>query len=569
MRALLLIPLVLSVSTPGIVHSAQPHPVRSCATLHHAPIPGTAGAAVLSARMQTGTRSARTLLTPNFAIHYTVAPNVHRVRWTPQDSLLRARADSVLAALSPGLTVNRRDSTLHAVLDSMESPHPLYAVRAGEYLEAARAHLDSIGMRLPEYASASTVYNAQGQGRYVVDIADMGNATGMWGPNYGITRAPSSGGSIIVENDFLYAASYQPTTGEVTGTPLRPFIAGEFRNYNVEWDMGLRVTIAHEFYHAVQFAYTPSLPNPVHAWYELTAVGMEERLAPGINDYFQYLPSILPDNHAVNVLNPLDGSFRNYGNGIFHMFLSHNLGPDFDRPIWEALEANGNNLPAALVAGLGSQARWDSLFTAYAAAMTLAGTPAAGTSPLAFTPGMAQWPRPRLEETPSSGTTQLTLPPGTYRIVPASEHGRYWVGIPEISGAWRVSSAGQEALFLPGPGVPLQGAGNPVLAVANSAFPGGNARSMTISPGGVGLSAQPNPAGGQATTVEFATGQGVLSGPLTVVSETGRRVATLAPDTASPRWNWDLRDTTGERVPPGIYLFRAPGYGAQPLLVTP
>src|SRR5690606_21535079 len=93
--------------------------------------------------------------------------------------------------------------------------------------------------------------------------------------------------------------------------------------------------------------------------------------------------------------------FANYGNGIFHAYLTRALGPAFDTALWAHL-ADTNNLPKALLKVAGSQARWDSLYAGYAAAMALAGAPAAATSPLAFSPDMALWPRPFFDVMPAS-----------------------------------------------------------------------------------------------------------------------------------------------------------------------
>ena len=57
----------------------------------------------------------------------------------------------------------------------------------------------------------------------------------------------------------------------------------------------LRVTIAHEFHHAVQFGYYQGTDGVW--WQESTSTWMEEVAYPHIDDYLQYLPSFLDVPH--------------------------------------------------------------------------------------------------------------------------------------------------------------------------------------------------------------------------------------------------------------------------------
>jgi hypothetical protein len=99
----------------------------------------------------------------------------------------------------------------------------------------------------------------------------------------------------------------------------------------------LRVTAAHEFFHAVQFAYD-SWEN---AWLmEGTAAWMEDEVYDGINDNLQYLAQ--SQQHYPYI--PLDYSGSNYlpyGSWVFWRFLSERTGsgasdnPGFIRKVWE------------------------------------------------------------------------------------------------------------------------------------------------------------------------------------------------------------------------------------------
>jgi hypothetical protein len=94
----------------------------------------------------------------------------------------------------------------------------------------------------------------------------------------------------------------------------------------------LKVTAAHEFFHAVQFAYD-YLEDP---WMmEATATWIEERYADGANDNRQYLPA----GQLVKTFTPLDtfdqDSAVQYGNWVFFEYLSKRFGQGVVRRIWK------------------------------------------------------------------------------------------------------------------------------------------------------------------------------------------------------------------------------------------
>lgn len=96
----------------------------------------------------------------------------------------------------------------------------------------------------------------------------------------------------------------------------------------------LQVTAAHEFFHAVQFAYDAF----EDVWLmEGTAVWMEDEVFNGVNDnrqYFEQSPLKQPSQ-------PLDrdSQLRVYGSWIFFRHLSEGLGRTIIRQIWERADA--------------------------------------------------------------------------------------------------------------------------------------------------------------------------------------------------------------------------------------
>lgn len=116
-------------------------------------------------------------------------------------------------------------------------------------------------------------------------------------------------GYCVLDNDF--AAEQFPT-----GTP----------------DGNLRVTAAHEFFHAVQYAYDYA-EDP---WMmESTATWMEERLASDVNDNRQYFPW----SQIYRPYVPLDVFSRRagyqYGNWVFWEYLSTKYGARIVHKAWE------------------------------------------------------------------------------------------------------------------------------------------------------------------------------------------------------------------------------------------
>jgi hypothetical protein len=106
----------------------------------------------------------------------------------------------------------------------------------------------------------------------------------------------------------------------------------------------LQVTAAHEFFHAIQFAYDVGEDG----WFmEATATFMEDEVYTAVNDNIQYLP----DSQLVQPDVPLDlnESFFWYGNWVFFRFLTEYVGlldgtgvrdPSIIRTAWERADGS-------------------------------------------------------------------------------------------------------------------------------------------------------------------------------------------------------------------------------------
>jgi hypothetical protein len=110
----------------------------------------------------------------------------------------------------------------------------------------------------------------------------------------------------------------------------------------------LRVTAAHEFFHAIQFGYDTTEDI---AFMEGTAVWAEEQVYPTINDYLQYLPySAITHPRVPADYNGNDANsdvFYRYGAVLFWKFLSERYGTTaIVRRVWEYADGSRYSLQA-------------------------------------------------------------------------------------------------------------------------------------------------------------------------------------------------------------------------------
>ncbi len=188
-----------------------------------------------------------------------------------------------------------------------------------------------------------------GNSKFDVYLKDL--PTGLYGfcvPEYykpGSRKVAS--GYCVIDNDF--------SRTEFDGRPLA----------------NLKVTLAHEFFHAIQFAYDIN-DDP---WiYESTATWMEERFVDSANDNRQYLR--LGQVRLSHI--PLD-TFADpgihYGNWVWWEYLSSRFGNDIVRKVWSRLDANKGSpdmySTQGLRAALKPHGGFTKVFGAYASANTV------------------------------------------------------------------------------------------------------------------------------------------------------------------------------------------------------
>jgi hypothetical protein len=155
--------------------------------------------------------------------------------------------------------------------------------------------------------------------------------------------------------------------------------------YGVSPRVGLRVTAAHEFFHAVQFGYD-FREDP---WLlESTASWMEERAADRANDNRRYLRygQVAQPGVSLDRFDP--AGYGQYGNWVFWEYLSQRFGPDVVRDVWRraaALPGSPDRFSvAALRRALADRGGLRPTFGAYAAALA---------QPARTFPEGGAWPR--------------------------------------------------------------------------------------------------------------------------------------------------------------------------------
>ncbi|MFQ6008756.1 MAG: MXAN_6640 family putative metalloprotease, partial [Candidatus Zixiibacteriota bacterium] len=247
----------------------------------------------------------------------------------------------------------------HAVYNvSRDSDHdgvPDYVEQVAMILDSVYEHIiDTLGYPEPP---KDDFYPSGGDDRYDVYLRDTSG--GVFGVTYpdsewvGGTGAYRSTSFLQIDNDYQEA---------------------EFRAYNNRPLDAVRVTCAHEFFHAVQFGidsreFEESQGVQRSYWMEMSATWMEEEIYDNINDYYTYLPYFftVPRQSLQSF-----GNYHEYGSVVFAIFLSEKFGRDIIKDIWELCGSLGNGAhfliaaDSAIKIASGGEYDWPSAFREFA-----------------------------------------------------------------------------------------------------------------------------------------------------------------------------------------------------------
>jgi len=202
------------------------------------------------------------------------------------------------------------DFRIHYTLDGFHSVIPTTTNAFGipDFVyEAALAAEHSLQMLVSDFGfrSLGSDNNVDGP-EYDIYFVELRN-------NYGVAtiEGQSSEGVssyIQIENDFN----------------------GPFYTKGIE---AVQVTVAHELFHAVQFAYKSTFDDAY--FFEMTSVWFEEAAYENVNDYLAYLPSLFRKTGFP--LNKADG-WHEYGSSLFLMYWLRTRDIASLRRMWESFE---------------------------------------------------------------------------------------------------------------------------------------------------------------------------------------------------------------------------------------
>ncbi len=205
-------------------------------------------------------------------------------------------------------------------------------------------YINEMGFRSPYLDKGS-----RGSDHYDVYLWDLGNSDSVDDPHYheggtyGLTYFANRDAIstepflrtysyIVIDNDFSAQDSTRPQKGK------------SFPTYKYPGIPSLKVTVAHEFFHAIQFMYGISQPAATTIM-EMTAVAMERVIFPETPDYINYVRQLF--RNTASYAFGIDNANTGYGHSIFNQYIIEKFGVSIMRDIWENV-AKGYEVYSAL-----------------------------------------------------------------------------------------------------------------------------------------------------------------------------------------------------------------------------
>ena len=103
-------------------------------------------------------------------------------------------------------------------------------------------------------------------------------------------------------------------------------------NYSTSGLNAMKISVAHEYFHAIQRAYVP-IPGQNSFFYELSSIWIEDLVYPDIDDYIFF--SQYGDDYFSNPERNMN-SYNGYGLGLYGHYLNFNFDNQIMQRIWEA-----------------------------------------------------------------------------------------------------------------------------------------------------------------------------------------------------------------------------------------
>jgi hypothetical protein len=221
----------------------------------------------------------------------------------------RAQADRLLARPSATKARCNRHTCVHWSTSGANSATDAWAKKTLDYLSTVwRKEVGKLDYRAPLKDG-----DHGGNTKLDVYLKDVGGQ-GVYGytsPEYGGKEPRTASAFLVLDNDFARA------------------------EFGTRPEKALRVTAAHEFFHAVQFAYDFREDGWIM---EATATWMEEQVADDVNDNRQYLDfgQLGAPHDPLDLFNPV--GVGQYGQWIYFQYLQQEHGRSIVRKIWTALQ---------------------------------------------------------------------------------------------------------------------------------------------------------------------------------------------------------------------------------------
>jgi len=191
---------------------------------------------------------------------------------------------------------------------------------------------------------------------------------------------------------FGYCTPERRVLGEKYGASGYCVLDNDFakKQYDAPREVSLKVTAAHEFFHAIQFGYN----YRADPWLmESTAVWMEESFADKADDNRRYLPYGQVARPWVPLDKYSDTGYSQYGNWAFWEYLTDHYGSGIVKAVWDQADATHGGPGRASIPALAYVLN-HTLHTKHGLAEALTDFAVANLDPTKSYPEGSAWPKP-------------------------------------------------------------------------------------------------------------------------------------------------------------------------------
>lgn len=224
-----------------------------------------------------------------------------------------------------------------AITDADKDGVPDNIQKIGEIAERVwRLGMDTLKYKAPPGRDSITGYKVRTKtGKFPIVVGDMATFSTNWAGKQFMGYAlrplvdPDSlgGGQLVIDNDFLDGGV--PILAKVGPENSANGVDSILYDYSKDPVKGWSTTIAHEFYHSLQYQYDQYYR---YAWHEMTATWFAKRAYPEVKHHWQYLGAFIKNNSA----GPFEtwDAMAPYYNFAFVSMAADIFGEAFLLPLW-------------------------------------------------------------------------------------------------------------------------------------------------------------------------------------------------------------------------------------------